>query len=296
MTHFNVENYHAIPRSKKIQPRGDFSQMIAALEKQPWLHKKQTEMDALIEELDDAEQKTLIFELLGNFTYICSHRLSDFLGGLAETISTQWGCTPHNTIIVALNRGQCADSSQAILWHLKPAMAKRGAWTPNLFVIDIEEAAKQCNQHTHIANVIIIDEFSGTGKTIDKELNRFKNQLNNASGLSIRIALVALMQDAFEKFPDFIDDFYFLEDMRPGISSHIEESKRPEAIEIMKTLEGKLAQVARDKKLKKHIFGWGKSEALYYYENGNTPNNVFPIFWWPEDVNGQQRLTLLNRV
>ena len=41
--------------------------------------------------------------------------------------------------------------------------------------------------------------------------------------------------------------------------------------------------------------GDGEAEALYYMKYGNTPNSVFPVFWWPFLADGTERTTLLDR-
>ena len=33
-------------------------------------------------------------------------------------------------------------------------------------------------------------------------------------------------------------------------------------------------------------FGKDKSEALFYIDEFNIPNNVFPIFWWEKTLHG----------
>jgi hypothetical protein len=65
----------------------------------------------------------------------------------------------------------------------------------------------------------------------------------------------------------------------------------------MVELELLLAPVINQYELKKYSFGYNAAEAIYSLEGcqGNTPNSVFPIFWWPRNVTGNQRNTILTR-
>ena len=42
-------------------------------------------------------------------------------------------------------------------------------------------------------------------------------------------------------------------------------------------------------------FGWGAAEALFGSPY-NTPNSVFPIFWWPKTRDNSDRNTILRRL
>jgi hypothetical protein len=81
--------------------------------------------------------------------------------------------------------------------------------------------------------------------------------------------------------------------LKKGISSYFTGALFRAAVKRMFRLESRLAQVVDENRLQN--FGWGHSEALYGMEHGNVPNNVFPIFWWPETRDGKRRQTLLRR-
>jgi len=65
----------------------------------------------------------------------------------------------------------------------------------------------------------------------------------------------------------------------------------------MLNMELRLAQTINNKNLYDYTFGHGGCEALYTSELclGNTPNSVFPIFWWKKDIKHKKRNTLLTR-
>lgn len=80
-----------------------------------------------------------------------------------------------------------------------------------------------------------------------------------------------------------------------GISDFFKGEELAHAKDNMIHLESKLAKTIQEKKLEDYSFGYGKAEAIYSTENGNTPNSVFPIFWWLKDNKGNERNTILTR-
>lgn len=61
----------------------------------------------------------------------------------------------------------------------------------------------------------------------------------------------------------------------------------------MYKLEDKLSKVYEGRKLPR--LGFSRAESLYSREGGNTPNNVFPVFWWPFLETRKQRKVMFIR-
>ena len=72
-------------------------------------------------------------------------------------------------------------------------------------------------------------------------------------------------------------------ELQKGITEAIPQAERNRAIEAMLELESRLLPPRRIPRHADDIsynFGYGQSEALFWIEGANIPNNVFPIFWW----------------
>ena len=64
----------------------------------------------------------------------------------------------------------------------------------------------------------------------------------------------------------------------------------------IRALEAKLHETWKGRPLSLFSFGYGKSEALFYLEPYNVPNNVFPVLWWPPLKNNTDRRVVLKRL
>ena len=95
----------------------------------------------------------------------------------------------------------------------------------------------------------------------------------------------ALRQDGVESFVAF--------QLGKGISDHYQGESLPQAIDAMLALEMLLEPEVGGEKLPS--LGWGKAEALYAASVGNTPNSVFPVFWWRYLCQMKERDTILHR-
>ena len=82
--------------------------------------------------------------------------------------------------------------------------------------------------------------------------------------------------------------------LNKGISDNYTGAKLRQARSKMNRIEEELCPKVKGKQLPK--FGAGRSETLYGLEIGNTPANVFPIFWWRWLVNENESQTLLSRI
>ena len=71
-------------------------------------------------------------------------------------------------------------------------------------------------------------------------------------------------------------------ELQKGITEAIPPAERNRATEAMLELESRILPPRRIPRQPDDIsynFGYGQSEALFWLEGGNVPNNVFPIFW-----------------
>ena len=100
------------------------------------------------------------------------------------------------------------------------------------------------------------------------------------------------MEDAIRAIREIGVDVFSAITLRKGISQHFLDDDLYSARERMRALEGRLSPQIDDEPLP--TFGYGQAEALFSTD-GNTPNSVFPVFWWPHSVDGKRRRTILTR-
>ena len=90
---------------------------------------------------------------------------------MANRISVVWGLSQHNTQIVAVTFDDEGDSGQAILYVLRPQLTACGwekVWSVNVVGKSVQYLAEY-------PNVVLVDEFSGTGHTINKRVRDITN-------------------------------------------------------------------------------------------------------------------------
>ena len=77
--------------------------------------------------------------------------------------------------------------------------------------------------------------------------------------------------------------------LRRGISDVYEGNELVARTQSMTEIEELLGKSFKGRNLATYNFGYKRSEALFSLEAHNTPNNVFPIFWWPVLNSGKIR-------
>ncbi len=273
--------------------RNDYNNLVSLYSKQDWLKKRKTELEELLKFCDSESQKKIIISLLEEFSFLNQDLYQKKLNKICDFIMIGSGFNEETTQIVALTKTESADSGQVVLYHLRNSLHGLG-WRNFKDVNKLGSAKKIYNQGFN--QIILFDEFIGSGQTIISRVNELKGLIGEE--FYFRCCFIAGMEYAINKVQEQGIDVYCPLKLKKGISERYSGIDLRQAEDDMLNLELKLAPWINTKELYKYSFGWKGSEALYSLEGcmGNTPNNVFPIFWWLKDINERNRKHLLKRV
>ncbi len=259
---------------------------------QDWLTNKESELNELLTLCDDIESKKLIFSLLERFKYLYNNDLNELYLKTADYITRNTGFDDEKTQIVALTFDHAADSAQRVLDIIKIYVSRNG-WS-HFETVNSFGRSKRIHSRGK-TQIVLIDEFIGSGKTLKTRLDYLKKQIIGA--YEIRICYLVGMRETIEYFSNAGVEIFCPLQLDKGINGFYKDDELNEAESLMLKLELKLAQKINSKDIYDFSFGFGMAEALYTSEgaNGNTPNSVFPIFWWPKNLKLKLRNTILSR-
>jgi hypoxanthine phosphoribosyltransferase len=266
------------------------------MSKQHWL---EDESEALIELwnlCDYDSQKELILSLLKRFNFLTSRDTKKYCEDISNHICDFWKITNKSTKIVALNDDDSADGSLYIIQAIKNKFANRHHWTENNFKNNLKTFGEAKYQLRNGQNLIIIDDFIGSGKTVCRRITRLKDQIALKRKKNIKIYLVSLacMEYSIPYIKNINIDFYAPLKLKKGISDYYKPSQVKKYIGLMLKLESYLSSRYNGRPLPS--LGYNKSESLYSIEGVNLPNNVFPIFWWPMLKDNSPRKTIFKQI
>lgn len=280
---------------KKILKREDFKKVFKLYRKQAWLRDKEECLIELILSCENRLEKKLLINLLNKFTSLDQERLNFYLNEISNFIINQSGFTEETTQISAITYDDEADSSQKILDYIKMPLYRMG-WS-NVKTVNRFGAIPQ-NFKKGKKQIIFIDEFVGSGQTILGRIKQLENDLQRDFGLNdLMFCFVAGMEHGLNKIESIGYKVFCPLRFKKAISDQLIGNELTDAEDAMLQLELRLAQEINGYQLFNYSFGYNGAEALYSLEEslGNTPNSVFPIFWWPRDNKENQRKTLLTR-
>lgn len=268
--------------------------------KYPWLKPKTTALGTLLfEDCENEEQAQLIIDILDNLRHITIQEYNEGISNLALDIATS-EFKPELTFITAMSADSTADSGQSVLYDLKGELSKL-EWTGYRSVNRYDQTPKKYkefrkNNEDQSITIILVDNFVGTGGTVINRVKRIK-ELFSESKLPMPNVLVKVLissKTGEENIKNNNIDFscsYIVSD------NILEKIYDPNQVEnkknMMKTIEGKLSQSHNDRVLPS--LGYGELQVALSIESKNTPNNVFPIFWWKYYSDYTVREVLLHR-
>ncbi len=262
---------------------------------QPWLNDCEDALEKLLYSDCSADvHRNLMIELINRFEYLSNEKYSSILGDLAEDIGTDPDLSDQSTQIVAMSADDKADSSQYVLYGLKPFLEKMD-WRSYKQVNTFGHAYRTYKKSNNYKNVVLVDEFVGTGKTVLSRVKQIKRDFQDNGVIDFLIKVKVLVatkrgQDNIQSEGIEISPRITL---KRGISDYYPPEVVDRMIKFMREMEELLSDEYNGRSLPS--LGYGQLESLYCRENGNTPNNVFPIFWWPFYQDGRLRNTLLTR-
>lgn len=259
-----------------------FRIMFSLSKNQPWLDNKVEELNELLyKDCKTEEERILILGLLERFIHITHEEFNNLTTELVEAIVTEPNLTQETTQIVAMTGDYNTDSGQFVLYALKPEFERQG-WRGHFTVTNFQRSYKQFKKHNKVhKNVILIDEFVGSGKTVVgrvAKLRQIYNE-NKITDVTFYVKSIAASKMGMAHAKNHGINIESLILLDKGISDFYDPKLVPAKLKLMDQLESILTPSYTDRDLPNH--GYGQTESLYVRDGGNTPNSVFPIFWWP---------------
>lgn len=283
-----------IQRSEsKIDP-DTFSRLLNLTLERPWLESVSEALAELWNLCVDDKERFLVEDLIRRYIHIDSRSLLELGEQTASCICNEWGLKAEETLIVAVSDKSEADGSQAFIQSLKNKFSDYTGWGESNFCNRIGDSL---NLLKNVKHVILLDDFIGTGRTINRKVSWYLRKLNE-KGLAEEIHVYVVAIGAMEFAKPLLDvlgvNYFSPVWLKKGISEHYEGSGLADAATAMEQLEGRLEP--RVNRTDLPSFGYKKSEALFAIEPYNVPNNVFPIFWWPEEKPARKRKSIFKRL
>lgn len=255
-----------------------------------WLLNNDSGLSELYRLCDNDSQRDLLRDLLLSFHFFDDDKVSLAYNEMLIYIENL-NLKPEETVVMALNDSHRADSSQYIANELKIVLDLDTKSYDVMSDSTLETINDQYSRGKR--NFILVDDFTGSGSTVKKRYKKF--MALDLKDVSLRFCIMSGMVDAIQSIRNEGIEIFVAYEMKKGISDFYLEDEVPNKIKEMLALEGKLNERIKDTKLSKYTLGYKKSEALYARKRMNISNNVFPIFWWKEYLNGEHRVTLFKR-
>lgn len=281
----NIDNTPLPIRSSTMDVK-DLFYSIRLLWRHQWLWGRSNELDETIVKILRPVNggKRLFARLIHKFMYVGRSESNKCISMIAEQIKGVWKCDKNQTLIMAvkLKKNRHPDGSSKMLYDLQTALKD---WNDRYIIDPFND--KDIRLASGF-NVVLCDDFIGSGSTIDKRIKSLKAVM--PASAKIYVVSLAAMK---ESVPRYISSYNNVAVFSPiWLEKGIKDGT---SIAIMLEMEKRLAPKYKGESLENCSLGYGKAGGLYYNEDYRIPNNVYPIFWWGLLVNGQRFKSLFER-
>lgn len=255
----------------------------------------------LLNEFKGEDQRELLSELLKEMKHqTIAEKIQD-ISFLVDTLESL-KLTASDTLIVATAKKSESDGSNAWLYFFKFYLAQHREWNERTLKPTIESSIETItNSPKKYKNIIIFDDFIGTGKTMTEKVREFEDKLKekNLKLPNIHIFSLAGMKFGVSHAEKELNlNITCSTQIEKGIS---DKYTCPNEVDNRKALMVSMESILKSKYSHnaftgKYSLGYEGSEALFQVQFTNCPNNVFPIFWMQPRTKGMFRNTLFYRL
>ena len=228
--------------------------------------------------LKDNEEKEICITLLKNFEYFGRQRANYYLVKLHEKLLNDYEISNEDTAYSFIKNvdGRANSSMEYFMEYTKI----NGISKTNR-IEDINRMKKKLNAK----QVVLIDDCIGTGKTVKKYINLYKEDLKDKKIYILVIYVIKEIADKLKK--ELLDLGYNVEiiclnQKAKAFSKEIFKDKNEDEI---RNIKNKFLELSKKHNIPKgYELGFGEVEGLVSFYN-NTPNNTLGIFWAENESN-----------
>lgn len=251
------------------------------------------QVTSLIDEAQRAAGESgvaLVVELLGLFTVILTEDYQRHIDAMAVLIADRWKAA--RTSLCAATADHQPDSGQVIVYDLRTALGLLG-WSTKFAANRYDRAQRYVGD---VDDVIVVDEFVGTGRSMESRCTTIRRQFSDKGRSDIRVHVFAIagMEQGLRRLEACADSVSAHIRLGKGIGDLVHKDRRSDSYARMDEMERMLEALSDGATPPK--YGDGGCEALFARHRGNCPNSVFPLFWWPRFLGTANRQPLFPRV
>ncbi|KII31758.1 hypothetical protein [Pseudomonas fluorescens] len=276
-----------------MDSREKFNTVFTLLARQPWLGAKHQELvHMLFDECQCERSREMLINIVSGFFYLSGDQYNRALDSLAQEVVAQEDYKLKSQVVaMAVDSG--ADSSHEVLYNLKFVFSALG-WL-DFKGVSLSTAAYKTYTRTGRNNIVVVDDFVGSGKTVINRHKLITSQFkdNKVTDYTISFKVLVSTQAGLQAVRDEGIAITAQHEIKKAIDDVYPEQVAAEYRALMLALEDGLSKEYGGREMPS--LGYNGAQAAFCRERANTPNSVFPIFWWPFKTNLDARMTILLR-
>jgi phosphoribosylpyrophosphate synthetase len=238
-----------------------------------------------------SKEQDLILPLISIYHYCPTGRYDSLVWQMAERINSIWGDEYEELFILTLTKPEDAGHSKGasfLVSHMRDqALQEEYDLTRKpLYLYENQNLLETKHKDRNNSLVVFVDDFIGSGETATETIQYYLDNLKKASDKVIVFSFVA-MQAALESIAAIGVEFITFSKLPKGITESGLFEDKDSAKDLMLRLEEKLGIPAFLQ------LGYEQSEATATMMR--TPDNTFPVFWYPKKGDGSRSFAPMKR-